>query len=161
MKQILSDIQIDPARLSLEWVSAAEGPRYVTLIKSFTHCLRDLGPLGSNENLDPTRLMIRLRAAKLALEGRQLRMAIARKSAQSKTGDVYQELPPEHKINKTLESTWSKEKAMYEVLVCFEAGRQSVEELAEYLDLDTEEVRACIKRLEKRRLIKNNSIQAD
>lgn len=44
-KDLLNQIGIDPERLRLEWVSAAEGAKFATVVKDFTKLLNRLGPL--------------------------------------------------------------------------------------------------------------------
>ncbi|MHA1650832.1 MAG: hydrogenase iron-sulfur subunit [Candidatus Helarchaeota archaeon] len=44
-KQLLKAIGINPDRLRLEWVSAAEGAKFATVVKEFTEFLEKIGPL--------------------------------------------------------------------------------------------------------------------
>ena len=44
-KQILEDFGIDKNRLRLEWISAAEGKKFVDTMNEFTEQIRILGPL--------------------------------------------------------------------------------------------------------------------
>jgi len=44
VKDILERFGIDPRRIRLEWVSAAEGAKFADVIKSFTETLREVGP---------------------------------------------------------------------------------------------------------------------
>lgn len=48
-KPMLRDLGIDPKRLRLEWISAAEGKRYAETMDEFTEQIRALGPLHLNE----------------------------------------------------------------------------------------------------------------
>lgn len=48
-KVVLQDLGIDPKRLRLEWISAAEGKKYAVTIDEFTEQIRALGPLRLNE----------------------------------------------------------------------------------------------------------------
>jgi len=43
-KSLLQTIGINPKRLRLEWISAAEGQKFATLIHDFTNELKQLGP---------------------------------------------------------------------------------------------------------------------
>jgi len=45
VKRMMKDFGIDPSRLRLEWISAAEGGRFVTVMNEFTQYIRELGPL--------------------------------------------------------------------------------------------------------------------
>jgi len=47
-KKMMKDFGIDQDRLKLEWISAAEGKKYVETMNDFTAKIRSLGPL----NLD-------------------------------------------------------------------------------------------------------------
>lgn len=44
-KQMLDDLGIDSRRLRLEWISAAEGNKFVEVMNEFTEEIRALGPL--------------------------------------------------------------------------------------------------------------------
>jgi len=44
MKELLSFTGIEPDRLRLEWVSAAEGPKFAQAISEFTSQIKALGP---------------------------------------------------------------------------------------------------------------------
>jgi len=48
-KIMLKDLGIDPRRLRLEWISAAEGKKYANTMNEFTEQVRALGPLQLNE----------------------------------------------------------------------------------------------------------------
>lgn len=44
LKRAISEIGLDPRRIRLEWVSAAEGQRFAEVITEFTEEIRELGP---------------------------------------------------------------------------------------------------------------------
>jgi F420-non-reducing hydrogenase iron-sulfur subunit len=44
MRALLSFTGIEPERLHLEWVSAAEGPKFAWAISEFTSQIKALGP---------------------------------------------------------------------------------------------------------------------
>jgi F420-non-reducing hydrogenase iron-sulfur subunit len=48
-KKMLEDLGIEPERLRLEWISAAEGKRYAETMDEFTEQIRALGPLDLND----------------------------------------------------------------------------------------------------------------
>ena len=47
---MLEDLGIDRKRLRLEWISAAEGQKFVRIINEFTEQIRALGPLRLEDN---------------------------------------------------------------------------------------------------------------
>jgi F420-non-reducing hydrogenase iron-sulfur subunit len=49
VKKMLQDLGIDPRRLRLEWISAAEGKKYAEVMDEFTEQVRILGPLHLKE----------------------------------------------------------------------------------------------------------------
>ena len=44
LKRVMPDFGVDPRRLRLEWISAAEGRKLVNVMNEFTEELRELGP---------------------------------------------------------------------------------------------------------------------
>jgi F420-non-reducing hydrogenase iron-sulfur subunit len=44
LKKVMETLDLEPARLELRWVSAAEGNRYAEVVNSFTDRIRELGP---------------------------------------------------------------------------------------------------------------------
>lgn len=44
LKKLLEFSGIDPERLALKWVSAAEGPRFANVVTEFVEKIRTLGP---------------------------------------------------------------------------------------------------------------------
>ncbi|MBN1271277.1 MAG: hydrogenase iron-sulfur subunit [Candidatus Aminicenantes bacterium] len=45
LKKLLTDFGIEPERLRLEWVSAAEGKKFVMVMDDFIEQIRNMGPL--------------------------------------------------------------------------------------------------------------------
>ncbi len=48
VQKIVSLLGINPQRIRLEWVSAAEGIKFATVVTEFTETLQDLGPFEPN-----------------------------------------------------------------------------------------------------------------
>lgn len=46
LTRMLADMGIEPERLRLEWISAAEGEKVKTVINEMTETIKNLGPLG-------------------------------------------------------------------------------------------------------------------
>lgn len=46
MKKMLEQLGLEPGRIRLEWVSAAEGDKFARVVTEFTEEVRALGPLG-------------------------------------------------------------------------------------------------------------------
>jgi F420-non-reducing hydrogenase iron-sulfur subunit len=46
---VLQDLDIDPDRFAIEWVSSAEAPRFAEVVTRFTDKIRILGPNPARE----------------------------------------------------------------------------------------------------------------
>ncbi len=55
-KKIMEYIGLNPDRLRVEFMSSAEGARFAETVSDFTKKVREIGPLGVKEGLDPNRL---------------------------------------------------------------------------------------------------------
>jgi hypothetical protein len=71
---VLQEIGVNPERFSLQWASAAEAPRFVKLITEFTGKIKELGPLGQAEGIEPDEMKIRLDKGLAAVSSRKVRM---------------------------------------------------------------------------------------
>ena len=59
-RKILEHMGLNPERLRLEWVSAAEGIRFAEVQNDFTEKLKKMGPLGKGEGIDEEELKSKL-----------------------------------------------------------------------------------------------------
>jgi len=50
MKQVFETLNLDPGRLQLSWISAAEGNRYAEVVNAFTEKITALGPNPINQS---------------------------------------------------------------------------------------------------------------
>ena len=74
VSNVLEGIGVNPERFSLQWASAAEAPRFVKLITEFTDKIKELGPLGQAEGIEPDEMKVRLDKALEAVSSRKVRM---------------------------------------------------------------------------------------
>ena len=149
MKILLEHLGIARERVALEWVSAAEAPRFVEKITSFTSRIRELGPLGTGEGLDRPVMLRKIAAAKVSLEGMKLRTAFARQAKQVKEQNSYGELPDAEKLRASLEG----EITLQEVFLCLKEENRSASELAALLNLPEERVDSVLATLRKKKMI--------
>jgi F420-non-reducing hydrogenase iron-sulfur subunit len=59
-KKILEHVGLDPDRLRIEWISAAEGGKFAEVMNDFGGTLKELGPLGVAEGIGEQELAARL-----------------------------------------------------------------------------------------------------
>ena len=72
--KVLAESGIRPERFSLQWASAAEAPRFVKLITDFTQNIKELGPLGQAEGLNPEEVKERISKALELVSDKKLRV---------------------------------------------------------------------------------------
>jgi coenzyme F420-reducing hydrogenase delta subunit len=61
-RKLMGYIGVNPERLRLEWVSAAEGIRFAEVMNDVSKKIKELGPLSKNEGKDGSGLKFKLRA---------------------------------------------------------------------------------------------------
>ena len=128
------------------------------MITEFTERVRALGPLGTSEGLDIHDLKIKLRAAKIAVEGKRLRMVFARLAKYKKHEGAYREIPPDHKLHDDLDKTLADEMATKGMLLYLQDKPRPVGELAGLLNLSADEVVDYFKKLEKKKLVESDRL---
>ena len=104
VSNVLKEVGINPDRFSLQWASAAEAPRFVKLITEFTDTIKELGPLGASEGIDPDELKIRLDKALAAVSSRKVRMVFGMTTKSIRKEGIF---TPEY-INSVIEEKLSK-----------------------------------------------------
>jgi len=58
LKKLLSQFGLEPERLRLEWVSAAEGQRFAQVITEFTEEIKKLGPINKLKQPVPVAALV-------------------------------------------------------------------------------------------------------
>ena len=149
MKILLEQLEINQERVALEWVSAAEAPLFVKKITSFTDRIRSLGPLGEEEGLDHERLLRKIAAARVTLEGMKMRSAFARQAKKVKESNSYGEFPDPEKLRTSL----AGEMTLQEVYLSLREERGTAVELAARLDIPEEQVCKAIETLQKKKKV--------
>ncbi len=75
VRKVLRDVGINEERVFLDWASAAEASLYVKLITEFTGKLKELGPLGVAEGIEPDDIKERLEKALGAVSSQKVRIS--------------------------------------------------------------------------------------
>ncbi len=77
-KIFIERVGLNPDRIYLDWVSAAEGERFATIINSYSERIRTLGKIGEKENIPQVELKKRLDAVIYALQEERIRWLIGK-----------------------------------------------------------------------------------
>ena len=88
---LLDKAGIRSDRLRLDWVSAAEGDRFASIVTDFTQRIQSLGPIGETEKLDDRECNDRLNAVQSAMSGEKLRWLAGEELKLVEKGNVYGE----------------------------------------------------------------------
>jgi len=146
-------VGINPQRLSLKWVSAAEAPRYVEIVTGFTETIRSLGPLGTSEGRDREEIAFTLQAAKNLSQQEKFRWILGKRTEFFKDGNAYGEVFTHHELNRLLRGLIIEDLQVHEILLHLEKEPLSVKELAQRLKLSPSLVLQHITALRRRKLV--------
>lgn len=145
---------MNPDRLLLEWVSAAEGARFAEVVTSLTERIRILGPLGTDAGEGIEALRFKLQAAKSAVSGEKLRWVAAKQTEFLAEGNKYGEVFTLHEINRLLDGVLVEEMTAQQILSLLGQGRLSVKEMSQRLDLSPRDVMRHIVALRRKELVR-------
>jgi DNA-binding MarR family transcriptional regulator len=94
----------------------------------------------------------------MALEGKRLRMVFARQAKHKKHEGAYRDIPPDHKLRAEMDKTLADEMASKGMLLYLQDKPRPVDELAGLLDISSDDVIACFKKLEKKKLVESDRL---
>jgi coenzyme F420-reducing hydrogenase delta subunit/predicted transcriptional regulator len=134
-KKLLEQIGMNPERLRLEWVSASEGNRFAEVITDFTNKLKELGPLGIEEN----GLKLKLEAAKNLVPYIKL-VERERMRVHFKTDEEYKEYFTSEEADRLFRELVADKLAISQIMVLLREKPLSTGEIAEILGLNPSEV---------------------
>lgn len=155
----MSHIGINRQRLSLEWVSAAEAPRYVEIVKDFTERIRTLGPLGVGEGMDADVLHRKLKAAKTLSQQEKFRWILGKWTEFAKDGNAYGETFTNHELNRLSQGLITEDLQAHEILQLLETESLSAKEIAKRLKLSPALVLNHLSALRRRMLVDLKGIE--
>jgi F420-non-reducing hydrogenase iron-sulfur subunit len=154
IKMLLAKTDIHPERLHLEWVSAAEGPKFADVVKEFTKRITSFGPnpLFDGDTIVDKKLD-KLLGAKHASEGFRLRAVVGRERKLTEEANVYGEKVPKEKFNEWMIEYVNDEYIRNRILDSVREVPKSIEQLAEELGIPTKTIFIHIGRLWKKQII--------
>jgi biotin operon repressor len=151
--KILDHVGVMRDRLALEWVSASEAPRFVEIITEFTGRIKELGPLGEPEGLDPEELTFGLRAARAAVTGEKLRWVLGKQSEFMQEGNKYGEVFTLHEMGRLTDGLIVEEMHVNEILLLLQSCPHSGKEIAHKLSLAPPGVLQYLMALRRKELV--------
>lgn len=159
VKRIMTHIGINPERLLLEWVSAAEGPRFAQVATNFTNQVRELGPLIKEAKNPKEDLVFKLKAAKSAVAGEKLRWVAAKQTEFKVDGNKYGERFTSHEIGRMLDGVIIEEITLQQILLLLEQEPLSVKEISQRLRISPPKVLEQILGLRRKEMVEVSEIR--
>lgn len=128
-KKILKAAGVDERRLGLEWISAAEGARFASVVNSFTRLITQLGPL----TVDPQKI----RAAKEEASDFRVRWLVGREKDLLEEGNVFGEKVDNKDFSQLMDTVIETQFIRNSILYALQEKPLSVKELAEKLGVSS------------------------
>jgi len=155
--RVLRHLKINPERLLLEWVSAAEGPRFAEVVTHFTNRIKDFGPLTADDPKGETHLKTKLLAAERAVSGEKLRWVAAKQTEFMKDGNG--EIFTSHEIGRLLDGVILEEITLQEILLLLEKEALSVKDISRHLEIPPTEALQQIQALRRKAFVRVSEIR--
>ena len=154
IRKLLALSGLKPERLRLEWVSASEGRKWAYVVRSFAEELKRLGPSPLRGPKPDERVLLGVRAARLAISGFRLRALIGRERHLVEKGNAYGErMSYEELEGRVLDEAIRAEFERALIMAKLMEKPMSVKELAMELGLDASEALRHIVVLRARRRV--------
>ncbi len=157
-KKLLKHVGIDPGRLRLEWISAAEGNRFAEIMSDFADQLRGLGPLGQGEAIEPPDLRRKLDALnKLVpylklVEREKLRVP-------TRSEEAYEAFFGSDEINRLIHELIADRLAISQIMMLLAEGPLSTGDIATRLGLTPSDVSRHMKDSSRQSLVRYDTDQ--
>ena len=130
VKRILRHCAVNPERVLLAWVSAAEAVRFAEVVTGFTGTIKGLGPLSADARQTPENFALKLEAAKNASSGEKLRWVAAKQTEFMKDGNKYGEVFTDHETGRFLDGVIIEELLIQQILLLLKKESLSVRDIA-------------------------------
>jgi F420-non-reducing hydrogenase iron-sulfur subunit len=152
-QRILESLGLSPGRLLVDWVSAAEGERFASLVRDYTEKVRELGPLGSETGPEKGDLVSRLSASKEALAEDRLRWLVGRERELIEEGNVFGESLSQEEFDRVMLESIRKEYEKSRILLALKGEDLTIREMGEKVGLPPRDVLKNLITLERDGLV--------
>jgi hypothetical protein len=153
VKRILRHSAVNPERVLLEWVSAAEAVRFAEVVTSFTRAIRELGPLSADAQQDTDAQQLKLHAALNASNSEKLRWVAAKQTEFMKDGNRYGEVFTAHETGRFLDGVIIEEMIIQQILLLLQQEDMSVVDIANKLAVTPQTLFTYIVSLGRKKMI--------
>ena len=143
-KHLLDIAGVNPERLHLDWVSAAEGNRFAQIVTSFIEKIRAMGPLGNDSILRQ-----RLQAAKLTVQGERIRWLVGNELDLLEKENVFGQQISSREFELLIDTSLKDEYTKNWIALLLEENPLSVREIAQTGELSLEAISSYLVDLEE------------
>jgi coenzyme F420-reducing hydrogenase delta subunit len=152
-RKLLRHIGLNPERLRLEWISASEGSRFAEVMSDFAAKLRELGPLGREEELDEAAVKFRLRALSQLVPYLKL-VEREKLRVPTKSEEAYNEFFNSDEVNRLFDDLIVDKLVISQILLALEEKPLSTAEISEVVGLNASEVSRHMNSSSRRGLVR-------
>lgn len=153
LKKLMRHVGVEPRRLRLEWISAAEGSRFAEIMSDFATQLQALGPLGQGEGINAPDLKLRLEALNQLVpyvklvEREKLRVPLRQEKA-------YRDFYESEEVNRIFQELIADKLTLSLIMKLLEQSPLSTGEISQRLGLEASEVSRHLKNSSRQSLVR-------
>ncbi len=134
-QKLLQQVGVNPGRLRLEWISAAEGSRFAEIMTDFVTQLRELGPIGEAEGIAASDLQLRLAALGQLVPWVKL-VERERLRVPERSEEAYRTHFASEEVDRLFRELFVDKLAVSQILMLLHEGPQTTREISERLGLN-------------------------
>ena len=138
-RKVLTLVGVNPDRLRLEWISASEGMRYAEVMNDFGRKLKELGPMGQSEGLDPLGLKLKFQAIKKIIPFLKL-VERERLRVRFKTEEEYEAFFNSAEVDTLIRELLANKLALSQITTLLAKKPQSTREISALFNMEPSEV---------------------
>lgn len=139
VKKLMERAGMEPERLRLEDVSAAEGQRFADIVEDFTNQIKHIGPNPLGVENPDINLLEKMSAIKLVASNFRLRALVGRERALIEEGDAYGEKRPKEEFDESVDISIDAEYIRWRIYLLTKDKPLSVKQVAKRIGLDPRE----------------------
>ena len=152
-RKILEHIGVNPQRLRLEWVSASQGIRFAEIMNDVSKSIKELGPLGTGEEIDGNELKLKLEAVNDLLPYIKL-VERERLRVRFKTEEEYLAFFASEEFDRLFRELIADKLVISQIMSLLRKKPLSTGEISEALGLDPSEVSKCVNNSARQGLVR-------
>jgi F420-non-reducing hydrogenase iron-sulfur subunit len=152
-RKIMEHIGLNPDRLRIEFMSAADGILLAEYINDFGKKVKELGPLGKSEGIDKIALKFKLKAVTQLVPYIKL-VERERMRVPDKSEEAYNQFFTSKEVDRLFQELIADKLAMSEIMLLLRERPRSTGEISEILGLNPSEVSKYLSNSARQGLIK-------